>query len=41
MFQTFVLPLYFQESFSQVSTPYSPSCGIVWKIHFSSPVRTS
>ena len=21
--------------------PYSPACGMVWKTHFNSPVRTS
>ena len=41
MLHTLVAPEYRQESFSQVSMPGSPSCGIVWKIHFISPVRAS
>ena len=36
-----VEPTVLQLSFSQVSTPNSSSMGIVWKIHLSSPVRTS
>src|SRR5688500_17213123 len=39
--QTFVPPEYFHESGDHVSYPYSPGCGIVWKIHFCLPVRTS
>ena len=39
--QTLVLPATFHASCSQVSTPSSSCCGIVWKIHFCWPVRTS
>ena len=39
--QTPVLPVYDQESFSQVSLPNSPGCGIVWKIQSRLPVRAS
>ena len=35
------LPVYDHESFSQVSLPNSPGCGMVWKIHSRLPVRTS
>src|SRR5512138_760975 len=36
-----VLPEYFHDSFSHVSTPGSLPCGTVWKIHFGAPVTTS
>ena len=36
-----VLPEYDQESFSQLSLPNSPGCGMVWKIHNRFPVFTS
>src|SRR5262245_3427193 len=37
----FVLPVYFQDSFSQVSMPNSPSRGTTWNVHRGLPVRTS
>src|SRR4051812_5116175 len=36
-----VLPVYDQESFSHVSLPNSPGCGMLWKIQSRLPVRTS
>ena len=39
--QTLAPPATFHDSLPQVSLPSSPGCGIVWKIHFNSPVRTS
>ena len=39
--QTFALPVYCQESFSQVSWPTSPGSGIEWNVQRSSPVTGS
>jgi hypothetical protein len=36
-----VLPVYFQEPFSQVSMPNSPSRGTTWNVQRGFPVRTS
>src|SRR5262245_23844909 len=37
----FVLPVYFQDSFSHVSSPNSPSRGTTWNVQRGFPVRTS
>src|SRR6185436_18447799 len=39
--QRFASPLYAHESFSHVSLPTSPGCGIGLKVHRGLPVRTS
>ena len=39
--QTAALPVYSQEPSSQVSFPYSPGWGMVWKVQRSSPVTAS
>ena len=36
-----MLPVYDHESFSHVSLPNSPGCGIVWNVHRRFPERTS
>src|SRR5690606_39736 len=39
--QTFTpAPVFQKSAFPQLSYPYSPGCGMVWKIHTRSPVYT-